>query len=71
MSPEKMVHMANQIAIFFESQPGEGQAEKVADHLNDFWEPRMRAQLLDHIAAGGEGLHPLVLDGADKLRAPA
>jgi hypothetical protein len=30
----------------------------------------MRAQLLDHIAAGGEGLHPLVLDGADKLRAP-
>ena len=71
MSPEKMVRMANQIATFFESQPGAGQADRVADHLNDFWEPRMRRQLLDHVAEGGEGLHPLVLEAAGKLRAPA
>ena len=71
MSPEKMVRMANQIATFFESQPGTGQAEKVAGHINDFWEPRMRAQLLAHIAEGGEGLHPLVCEAADTLRAPA
>ncbi|MTJ04884.1 MAG: formate dehydrogenase [Sediminimonas qiaohouensis] len=70
MSPEKMIRMANQIATFFHSQPGEAQADRVADHINDFWEPRMRRQLLDHIAQGGEGLDPLVLDAAQKLRTP-
>ena len=70
MSPEKMVRMANQIAAFFRSQPGDT-AESVAGHLGDFWEPRMRRQLLDHIADGGEGLDPEVIDAAERMRAPA
>jgi len=56
MSPEKMIHMANQIAAFFKTQPGNDQAERVAAHLTDYWEPRMRRQLCDHVAGGGEGL---------------
>lgn len=71
MSPDKMVHMANQIATFFKSQPGGDAAEKVAAHLNDFWEPRMRAQLLAHIAEDGAGLDPLVHAAAAHLNAPA
>ena len=70
MSPERMVHMANQIAAFFISQPGDRVAA-LALHLSDFWEPRMRRALLDHIAAGGEGLDPLVLDAAKQMRVPA
>lgn len=66
MSPEKMVHMANQIATFFDTQPGDP-AEKVAGHLRDYWEPRMRAQLLEYIAAGGAGLNPAVTRAADQL----
>ncbi len=64
MSPEKMVMMANQIATFFRSQPGTDQAARVASHLKDYWEPRMRQQLREHVAAGGEGLDPLVLGAA-------
>ncbi len=71
MSPEKMVMMANQIATFFNTQPGEDQAERVADHLNDFWEPRMRAQLAAHIEKGGEGLDPLILSAFAFLRVPS
>lgn len=71
MSPEKMVTMANQIATFFSSQPGDDRAQRVAGHINDFWEPRMRAQLAAHVAAGGEGLSPLVIEAADHLRVPA
>ncbi|MCB1334791.1 MAG: formate dehydrogenase subunit delta [Roseivivax sp.] len=67
MSPEKMVHMANQIATFFKTQPGTDQAERIAGHLRDFWEPRMRQQLLDHIRAGGEGLDALVIGAAQRL----
>ncbi|WP_020042919.1 formate dehydrogenase subunit delta [Salipiger mucosus] len=71
MSPEKMVMMANQIATFFETQPGNDGPEKVAAHINDFWEPRMRAQLLEHVEAGGAGLKPLVVDAVAHIRAPA
>lgn len=67
----KLVRMANQIAAFFDSQP-EPAAEGVARHINDFWEPRMRAQLLAHLAAGGAGLRPSVRAAAGLIRpAPA
>lgn len=71
MSPEKMVMMANQIATFFTTQPGDDRAEQLAGHINDFWEPRMRRQLLDHVAAGGAGLDPLVIAAAGQFHEPA
>ncbi len=70
MSPDKMVLMANQIATFFRSQPGADRAERVAAHINDFWEPRMRNQLGSHVAAGGAGLDPLVLEAMAQVRVP-
>lgn len=70
MSAEKLVHMANQIALFMESKPhAEGVAE-FAGHINDFWEPRMRRQLFQIIEAGGHELRPLVLDAAPAIRRP-
>ena len=71
MSPEKMTTMANQIATFFASQPGGDQAERVAAHINDFWDPRMRRQLLDHLEAGGAGLSPLARAAHPFIAVPA
>lgn len=71
MSPEKMVMMANQIAKFFSSQPGDDQAERVAAHINDFWEPRMRAKLLDYAKSGGKGLDPLAVKAVAFVHEPA
>lgn len=68
MSPEKMVMMANQIATFFNSQPGDP-AQHIAAHLHDFWEPRMRAQLHSYIEAGGARLDPAVIRAAELLQA--
>lgn len=62
MSPDKMIHMANQIAAFFKTQPGNDQAERIAAHLTDYWEPRMRSQLCDHVARGGEGLDEVAVE---------
>ena len=70
MSPEKMVMMANQIATFFATQPGDDRAERVAAHINDFWEPRMRTQLLSYCETGGEGLDPLVRQSIPSVRIP-
>lgn len=71
MSPDKMIRMANQIAIFFKTQPGEDAPARVAGHISDFWEPRMRAQLLDYAAAGGDGLDEVVKKAIALVRLPA
>lgn len=71
MSPDKLTYMANQIATFFDGQPGNDRAERVAAHLNDFWPPIMRRQLAKMIEDGqGHGLHRLVLDATDCLLLP-
>lgn len=60
MSPDKLTRMANQIATFFKSQPGEDQAERVAGHLNDFWGPDMRAALKAAAARDDSAMDDLV-----------
>jgi formate dehydrogenase subunit delta len=68
VTPERMVHMANQIALFFQSSPHDEAVAGVASHLKQFWEQRLLCQLQDYIAEGGAGLHELVLDAAKSLQ---
>ncbi len=70
MSPDKLIHMANQIAIFMESKPHDEGLTLMASHINDFWEPRMRRQFLEIVDAGGTGLRPLVMEAAPAIRRP-
>ncbi|MDQ0998290.1 formate dehydrogenase subunit delta [Phyllobacterium ifriqiyense] len=67
---EKLVYMANQIATFFHSQPMDEAAAGVAEHINHFWEPRMRQQLFDILEQPDNGLDPLVLEAAKQIRKP-
>lgn len=62
------VRLANEIAEQFTHRPIDEAAQAVATHLRTFWEPRMRAALLDHLAAGGAGLDPIALRAAELLR---
>jgi formate dehydrogenase subunit delta len=66
MEEHVMVHKANTIAQFFAGYPREEAIEGVAGHLQRFWEPRMRRQLLQYVAGGGAGLHALVLEAAKR-----
>lgn len=66
----KLIYMANQIAKFMESKPHDQGVAELSAHINDFWEPRMRLHLFEVIDAGGQGLRPLVLDAAAKIRRP-
>lgn len=68
MQIEKLIYMANQIGKFFAAQGDEAAVAGVADHLKKFWDPRMRAQLLAHVDAGGAGLEPSVAAAVAKLR---
>lgn len=71
MSPDKLVYQANQIAWFFRSKPHAEAVAGVADHINKFWEPRMRRQFFELVDAGGKGFEKLVLDAAPTIRRPA
>jgi formate dehydrogenase subunit delta len=64
----KLVYMANQIGKFFVSQGAEQAVPGIADHLKKFWDPRMRAQILKHLDAGGAGLDPPVRRAVEQLK---
>ena len=68
---DKIVRMANQIATFFESKPHAEGVSGTAEHINKFWEPRMRRMFFEIVDAGGDGLRPLVMDAAPTIRRPA
>ena len=67
-SPEKLVHMANQIGKFFQSQGPDRAVSGTAEHIRKFWDPRMRKAIFAHLEAGGAGLDPNVRDAISKLR---
>lgn len=67
MNPEKLVMMANQIAAFFAAQGDERALPQIANHVRDFWDPRMRTAMRAHLAAGGHGLAPLARQALERL----
>ena len=64
MDIANLIRMANRIGEFFQAMPDRDEAiAGVANHIRKFWEPRMRRELLDHVAqAGSAELHPLVAE---------
>src|SRR5690349_5382508 len=67
---EKIVRMANQIGTFFESKKHDEGVHGVAEHINKFWEPRMRRHFFEVMDSGGEGLKPIVIEAAAQIRRP-
>ena len=66
----KIVRMANQIATFFLSQPEAVRVPGVSNHINKFWEPRMRRQFFEIVDAGGGDLLPLVIEVSKQVNRP-
>lgn len=70
MRHEDLIHRANIIAQNFAGYGLEGQVTETRNHIRMFWEPRLKAQLLAHVADGGAGLHQAVIKAAKGLDAP-
>ncbi len=67
MEAEKMIHNANQIALFWACYPHDEALAGVISHLKRYWEPRMKAQIREYVAHGGAGLHELALEAVKQL----
>ena len=65
----KLVRMANQIAVFFESQHEVIRVAGIAEHIGQFWNQKMRRDLYAHIDRGGEECAPTVVAAMQRLRA--
>lgn len=68
---ERLIIMANQIGSFFRTLGPDKVVPGVSDHIRKFWEPRMRAEILGRLDAGGEGLKPDVRQAIERLKTMA
>jgi formate dehydrogenase subunit delta len=54
--PDKLVYMVNQIGKFFAHKNDEDAISGIAEHIESFWEKRMKAAIFRHLDAGAAGL---------------
>jgi formate dehydrogenase subunit delta len=60
MELHHLIKMANEIGGFFGQMPRETAISSTAAHLKNFWEPRMRRQIIDYAQHDGAELHEIV-----------
>jgi len=65
MDSARLCHMANQIARNFAAQGNEAAIKATARHIQEFWDPRMKAAL---VSVEGAGLDPIALEAIQALR---
>jgi formate dehydrogenase subunit delta len=63
-----LVGMANDIGGFFATMPDHEEAvTAMALHLRNFWEPRMRREIIAHANSGGADLIPIAREAIARL----
>ena len=70
MQHQDMIRMANQIASFFNGSGPEEAVRDAAEHINKFWDPRMRSVLIAHLERGGDGLDETIVKAASLIKRP-
>jgi formate dehydrogenase subunit delta len=63
--------MANQIGAFFRGTGEDKVVVGVSEHIRKFWDPRMRAEILQRLDAGEQGLKPDVRQAIERLKTMA
>ncbi len=64
----RQVRLAYDIAAQFAHLPHDEAVAGIAGHVRSFWDPRMRAQLLEAVDSGDDGVDELVREAAVLLR---
>ncbi len=67
MEISKLIYMANQIAKNLTYSSDLEAIDATQDHIEKFWDPKMRFLLKNHVVSGGEGLSDIVIKASKKL----
>ncbi|HRK18898.1 MAG TPA: formate dehydrogenase subunit delta [Hyphomicrobiaceae bacterium] len=68
MSPDKLIYMANQIARSFQARLYDEAVAATAEHISNFWEPRMRAQLFKMMDEDASRFEAILRDARPRIR---
>ncbi len=66
---DKLVRMANQIALAFRLQQPDEAVTGVANHIRSFWTPKMRRDIAARIDRDAADVDPVAKKAIEKLRA--
>ena len=61
MAASSEIRLATEIAAQFRHVPTEEGAAAIAGHVRRFWDPRMRARLIEEVGQASEDCDPLVV----------
>jgi formate dehydrogenase subunit delta len=68
MDKSNLIKMANDIGSFFKSEPDRTLAiAGIEQHIRNFWEPRMRKEIVEYIEKGGTDLMDIVAEAVKNL----
>jgi formate dehydrogenase subunit delta len=68
MDNSNLIKMANNIGNFFKSEPDHSLAvQGVEQHIRNFWEPRMRKQIIEHLHSGHHELLDIVAEAVEHI----
>jgi formate dehydrogenase subunit delta len=71
MDIHRLVKMANEIGAFFEGAEHRHEAvASIAAHLHNFWDPRMRTQLIEYARGANGDLKDIVKEAVLTLHQP-
>ena len=71
MQDETLIRMSKQIADFFAPYDKNEAVAGILGHLRNFWDPRMRRQIIEIYETGPQRLEPRVAAAVEQLEAPA
>ncbi|PPR79919.1 MAG: hypothetical protein CFH01_00128 [Alphaproteobacteria bacterium MarineAlpha2_Bin1] len=57
MDIQKLVYMVNQISNYFNSYPEEKAIISITNHINQFWDKRMKNEIIFYAKNNGKGLN--------------
>ncbi|MBE0470490.1 MAG: formate dehydrogenase subunit delta [Methyloprofundus sp.] len=68
MDIQNLIKMANNIGLYFKSEPDHVLAvSSIEQHLKNFWDPRMRVEIIHYVQQGGIELIDIVDQAVRKL----
>ena len=68
MDNSNLIKMANNIGAFFKSEPDRALAvQGVEQHIRNFWEPRMRKQIIEYAQTSNNELMDIVAEAVSHI----
>ena len=67
MDIKKLIYMTNQISNYFQAYPENKAVVSTINHINQFWDKRMKKEIIIHVNNDGDGLNEIALKAIQSI----